>query len=115
MIKSTYIAAFIAAALCIGSTDAFAGSTQPNPKALAKTATEELAVNREIQGFLTKLADGGEYTTQFDAAAFAKDKKRLVALIRQAGVKTREVSIGDITPDIKITIRINRVTIIIKW
>lgn len=114
MIKFTYIAAIIAA-LCMGAIDSFGGSTKSNPQALAKAATEKLATLSEIKGFLEKLAENGEYTKQFDAAAFANDKKRLVALIRQAGVKSEPVSIDEIKSDKMIYIRIDRVVIIIVW
>ena len=117
--KHSAIPAVIFALLCMSPYSANAGSTQPNPKALSASAASASTIQTEVQGLFKKLAKDPAFAKKFDAAAFAKDEKGLIALIREAGVKSGEVSIDEIAPDVKVTITIKtrwgKISITVEW
>lgn len=61
-------------------------------------------IESEVQLLLSRLAKGGEFTKQFDQAAYKKDAKQLTKLIREAGVKKSTVKIENIESDLKVKI-----------
>jgi hypothetical protein len=115
--------ATLAAALLIWANYAHAGSTKPNPAALAKAArtTDEASamVSSEARSLLGRLAKGGDFTKQFDEAVYKKDKGQLTTLIQQGGMRKSKVTIESIESDLRIRIRACIdgfcVTITISW
>jgi hypothetical protein len=91
------------------SSEAIAGSGEPNPAALAKAAASMKnasdTTNKEVKLLLTKLGEGGDFTKRFDQAAFKKDKEQLVNLMREAGMKRSDVTIEEIASDLKIKVK----------
>lgn len=105
--KKTAIA--IVAATLLYCVTAQAGSTKPNPAALAKSAAAMSEASRVIENevhlLLTRLAKGDEFTKQFDQAAYKKDAKQLTKLMRQAGVKKSTITIEKIDSDFSVKVR----------
>jgi hypothetical protein len=105
--NKTMIAA-LAAALLIYPNCADAGSTKPNPAALAKAArtSDEASavVNGEVRSLLARLAKGDEFTKEFDQAVYKKDTKQLMKLIQQGGMRKSQVTIESISSDFRIRI-----------
>jgi hypothetical protein len=100
-----------------------AGSTKPNPAALAKAAAAKRAdyriIDTETNAFLTRLATDRAYAKRFDAAAFQKNREELGKLFKEGGFKRSEVQVDEIGEDLRITITITwdkvRITITISW
>jgi DMSO/TMAO reductase YedYZ molybdopterin-dependent catalytic subunit len=106
--KTKTTIAVLAAAILICTNYAQAGSTKPNPEALAKAArtTDEASavVSSESRALLGRLAKGGEFAKQFDQAVYKKDKKELTRLIQEGGMKKSKVTIESIESDLRIRI-----------
>ncbi|MFZ1218117.1 MAG: hypothetical protein WAO00_02435 [Chthoniobacterales bacterium] len=121
--KTKTTIAVLAAAFLICTNYAQAGSTKPNPAALAKAAktTDEASavVSSESRSLLGRLAKGDDFTKQFDQAAYKKDTKQLTKLIQEGGMKKSKVTIESIESDMRIRIRACIdgfcVTITISW
>jgi hypothetical protein len=106
MITKTKITiALLAAAFLFSTNYAQAGSTKPNPAALAraagKTAEASAVVNGEVRSLLARLAKGDDFTKQFDQAVYKKDTKQLMKLIQQGGIKKSKVTIDSIASDLR--------------
>lgn len=86
----------------------WAGSTAPNPKALAPSAAAALEEGRKLQAemdsALARLAKDPNFTKDFDDAAFKNDQARMVALLRAAGARTGDLKVQRAAADILITI-----------
>ena len=121
--KTRTTIAVLAAAFLICTNYAQAGSTKPNPAALAKAAktTDEASavVSSESRALLGRLAKGDDFTKQFDEAVYKKDTKQLTKLIQQGGMRKSKVTIESVESDLRIRIRACLdgicVTITITW
>jgi len=102
--------AILTAALLLWGNYAQAGSTEPNPTALAKAATTTNGASRvvenEVHMLLGRLAKGDEFTKKFDLAAYHKDKKQLTDLMREAGMKKSKITVDSIESDMRIRITV---------
>ncbi len=108
MITKTRTTIALLAAFFICTNYAQAGSTKPNPAALAKAArtTDEASAvaTGEARALLARLAKGDEFTKEFDQAVYKKDKTQLMKLIQQGGMKKSKVTIDSISSDLRIRI-----------
>ncbi len=71
-------------------------------------------VNKEVSLLLDRLEKGGDFVQRFEEATMRKDKKQLLGLIREAGVRKSQVTIEEINSDFAIRIEMCTVSFCAK-
>lgn len=79
-------------------------SNKPNPAGLAREAGRLLELESQVKKFASKLAKSPAFAARFDEAVRKKETKLIKQLAKEGGIE-KTVTIEEINPDAKITVK----------